>query len=142
MPNLKLDEIQKLVTIYNEKCKRYTQHISVNDFIIHAKRYIRASKQTRLMVVVKSRTGSSTTFRVVELAKYHGTNEHGVYQFYCLYRALGFTSARDTDFFRISGGNMDMIFQAHYQVIRDLHSLGFITKKMCGTLEQNTPHSL
>ena len=57
-------------------------------------------------------------------------------------RALGFTSARDDDFFRISGGNMDMIFQAHYQVIRDLHSLGFITKKMCGTLEQNTPHSL
>ena len=142
MPKLKSDEIQKLVDIYNNKCVRESQHITAEDFIEHARRYIKASKQTRLMAVVKSRTGSYTTFRVVELTKYPGTNNHGIYLFNTLLKSLGFTGARDTDFFRINGGFIDMIRQAHYLVIYRLHRLGFTTKKAYETLEQNTPHSL
>jgi hypothetical protein len=60
-----------------------------------------------------------------------------------LFTILGFTKSRSNDFyFSIGGCGMDMIFHTNYTIIHRLHRLGFINKKQCDFLAQQTPTTI
>ena len=42
----------------------------------------------------------------------------------------------------VSKSGMDMVFHVHYCLIHSLHRLGFISKKECDELSQETPTTL
>ena len=62
------------------------------------------------------------------------------YNFYQFFDSLGYTKIKDSDYFRIGGCGMDMIFHTNYTIMHDLRRLGFINKEECDTLAQATPH--
>lgn len=112
------------------------------DFINHAKRYIQAIKEGRMMCKIQpvSKSGMSRNMRFFEI---NGSKKDGfrTYNFWSLFRALGYTDSRNSrDTFLISGCGMDMVFHTNYSIIHRLGSLGFLTKKEVDKLAQRTPH--
>lgn len=135
---IKTEEIEKLVSNYN---KGHQWETSTDDFISHARRYIKACKEKRLMCSIGSvsQSGMSRTLKIVEMDKTH-SKQFSVYNFYQLYDVLGYQKVKDSDYFRINGCGMDMVFATNYGVIHTLHRLGLINKRTCESLAQNTPH--
>jgi hypothetical protein len=66
-------------------------------------------------------------------------NGFNYYNFYTLFKDLGFTNAKNSNAFRVSGCGMDMVFHTNYTIMHQLKNLGFITKKECSILAQKTP---
>lgn len=60
--------------------------------------------------------------------------------FFTLFMSLGFSEVNRSGYFRISGCGVDMIFHTNYTIIHNLRSLGFISKKECSHLAQQTPN--
>jgi hypothetical protein len=109
-------------------------------FIDHALRYIKAIKEARMICSIGSvsKSGMSRTIKFLEMSK--GENRHFLYNFYQFFDSLGYTKIKDSDYFRVGGCGMDMIFYTNYQIMHDLRRLGFINKEECDTLAQATPH--
>jgi hypothetical protein len=120
-------------------------HFTNEDFYNHALRYLKASKENRIMCVIDkvSASGMSRTIKFLE-ASFKKRNIYGmyIYNFYALFICLGHQKCGNSDYFRIHGTGMDMVFHTHYCIIHDLYRLGFITKKECDKLAQKTPHKL
>ena len=125
-------KVTELLIKYN-KNRRFT--ISEEEFTDSVARYLKASKDNRIMCVINSvsKSGMSRQLRFIEQPKNH------VYTFFMLFEVLGYKPVTDSDYFRIGGCGMDMVFHTNYQIIHELCSLGFITKKTQDILAQNTP---
>lgn len=112
----------------------------VDDFIRNAKRYIKAIKQGRMLCVIDSvsKSGMSRTLKFNECS---GSTKNGFHylNFYTLFCQLGFTKIKDSNYFRIGGCGMDMVFHTNYTTIHDLYRLGFLSNKECAKLAQMTP---
>lgn len=142
---MKTKLIEKLVNDYNKKTgSEYP--VEVEGFKYNVKRYIKAIKENRMMCSIDkvAPSGMSRTLKFVEMVKggykQHGTTQHNVYNFYVLFDMLQHEKVRDSDYFRIHGCGMDMVFNTNYNIIREFYHLGFITLKTCKVLEQKTPH--
>lgn len=116
---------------------------SVNNFIDDGIHWIKAIKDGRMICSIPSvsNSGMSRTMKFIELRRttqdktlrYHHLN------FFAFMSILGYEKVRDSDYFRIHGCGMDMVFHTNYNIIRELYSYGFISLKTCQHLEQQTP---
>ncbi len=118
-------------------------HFTNQDFHRHASRYLNAIIQGRMCCVINSvsKSGMSRTLKFMEC---DGSKKDGFryYNFYAFFVAMGFTKVKDSDYFRVRGCGMDMVFDTNYRIIHKLHKLGFITEGECRELAQITPHVL
>ena len=112
----------------------------VDQFTQSAKRYIKAIKQGRVICNIESVSASGMS-RNLKFMECNGTIKKGFHfaNFFKLFKDLGFTNARNSNAFRISGCGMDMVFHTNYTIMHQLENLGFITKKECSILAQKTP---
>jgi hypothetical protein len=113
---------------------------SAEDLYDHGQRFVKATKEGRMMCVIHSvsQSGMSRTMSFHECGK--GRKIHGYFNFWALFKALGYREARNNrDAFIIGGCGMDMVFATHYNIINSLCQLGFISKAQCSNLEQMTP---
>ena len=110
----------------------------VEDLDKNAARYLRACRESRLMCVIDkvAPSGMSRTMKFMEMRKGR------VFNFFLLFQIAGYKPVGHTDYFRISGCGMDMVFHTHYTLIGDLYYLGYLSQKQCDELSQNTPHKL
>ena len=135
---MKTETIIKRIENNKELSKRLIEiELTVDSFIDHSKRYIKAIKEGRIICNIAnvSSSGMSRNIKFLECSKNgHG---YGYYNFYVFFKALGYTSKNDT--FRISGCGMDMILHTNYSNIHNLYNLGFINKAQCSSLAQMTP---
>ena len=134
---LNTNEIDAIIKAYN---KKNDYPISAETFKDHATRYIKAIRESRMLCSIGSvsKSGMSRTIKFLEMSK--GENRHFLYNFYQFFDSLGYTKIKDSDYFRVGGCGMDMIFYTNYQIMHDLRRLGFINKEECDTLAQATPH--
>lgn len=144
----KLEKIQKNIKSYKELNKRIESisYYSVDEFINDAQRYIKAIKEGRLIGSINHVSSSGMT-RDIKYFSTEKPNSKSYYKKYytsnysCLFLALGYKKARNNDnYFTIKGCGMDMNFNTNYNNIHDFYYLGFITKKECDKLSQDTPN--
>ena len=130
-------ELETIIKGYN---KKNSYPMEESTFIDHALRYIKAIKEARMICSIGSvsKSGMYRTIKFLEMSK--GENRHFLYNFYQFFDSLGYTKIKDSDYFRIGGCGMDMIFHTNYTIMHDLRRLGFINKEECDTLAQATPH--
>ena len=106
------------------------------------KTYIKAIKERRMLCIIESVSASGMSrvikFNSCEMGK-DGANYR---QYSCLFIAMGYTPAKNSDGFRINGCGMDMVFSTNYNLMHDFKRLGFITPEECGNLAQQTPVKL
>ena len=133
-------EIVQIITAYNRKNK---YEVSVDDFIYHGKRYIKAIKEGRMVCSIGSvsSSGMSRTIKFVEVArgKRGGQVHYNVMSFYQFFTLLEYTPVKNSDYFRISGCGMDMVFHTNYSIIGQLQRLGLVEKAVSEKLRQATP---
>ena len=105
------------------------------DFYDNAIRYIKAIKQGRMLCSIDtvSRSGMSRTLKFMEFEK------GNIYNFNAFFRALKFNQVKDSDYFRIRGCGMNMVFDTNYTIIHRLYRLGFLSYEECSNLAQLTP---
>ena len=87
-----------------------------------------------------SKSGMSRNIKFVEWAKSDTSDKHQLYNFYQFFDVLGYTKVKNSDYFRIGGCGMDMIFHTNYTIIHNLKSIGLVSVDECKTLSQNTPY--
>lgn len=135
--DLKHTDINKIVGKYN-KGKIYPMGNDV--FIEHAQRYIDAIRERRMICSIGSvsRSGMSRTIKFLEMHK--GGDRYSLLNFFQFFEALGYSKVKESDYFRIGGCGMDMIFHTNYSIIHTLERLGFIDKEECRKLAQATPN--
>lgn len=136
---LNTTEINKLLNKHN-KGLRFP--VSEEAFIYSCQRYIKAIKEKRMICSIGSvsSSGMSRTIKFMEMAKNSTLNEHCLLNFYQLFEVLGYTKIKHSDYFRIGGCGMDMVFATNYNIIHQLKHLGFMNEKTCKALAQSTPH--
>ena len=129
-------EIERLVKKFNSKGGKY-HTMTTDDLIMNAKRYIKAVKERRVICSIGSvsSSGMSITIKFLEMPRKGGY----LLNFYNLFDVLGYTKIKDSDYFRISGCGMDMVFNTNYNIIHELKHMGFISKKTASSLCQETP---
>ena len=115
-----------------------TQEYRKGRFEPNAKRYVKATREGRLLCSIKSRAKSGLSLRVwlSELHKINPMGEptrFGNSQFVSLLAALGHKS-------NDKGVRCDSSFTLHYGIIHDLYTRGFVPKKELQTLANRTPH--
>jgi hypothetical protein len=141
---------QKIITAINNnkellKGIAKVNHYSIEQFVNDAKRYIKAINKGMMVNSIGSvsSSGMSRTIKFVapEYNKY--TKRYQYCNFFAFFKALGFNEARSKDgYFNIGGCGMDMIFHTNYTIIHKLYRLGFINKKQCDFLAQQTPTTI
>lgn len=138
---IEVEEIVMIGGVLNDYNKNKTYPISTAQFIENCLRYLKAVKQGRMMCSIDtvSQSGMSRTMRFFELSKSTSTNSY-ILNFYNLFDILGYQTISNSDYFRIHGCGMDMVFNTNYNIIFKLKSLGFITQKTAKSLAQKTPH--
>ena len=118
-------------------------YVSNESFIEHAFDYIKAIKQNRMIcnIASVSNSGMSRTIKFLSCEKSNDKNRPFYYRnYWTLFKILGYKESRaNRDCFTVSGCGMDMIFETNYSIIHKLHRLGFISKKQCEILAQQTP---
>jgi hypothetical protein len=119
------------------------EYYDVNDFIDDGMRYIKAIKEGRMIVSIGSvsQSGMSRTMKFLscEKNKYY-KGHHNYTNYWMFFRLLGYSKDRSNNrYFRIHGCGMDMVFDTNYNNIHNLCRLGFIDKKTCAKLAQETP---
>lgn len=110
-------------------------------FYKDAQRYIKAIKEGRMLCIIPSvsSSGMSRVIKFLECSKHKGSRRHSYLHFWALFTALGYQEVRSQNGFRIHGCGMDMVFHTNYSIMHDLCRLGFITRKQCDSLAQQTP---
>jgi len=139
MENLNIEKINEYIKGYN---KKHEYKIDIETFLSHAKRYIKAVKENRMICSIKSvsKSGMSRNIKFVEVSKSDDSDRHHLYNFYQFFDVLGYSKVKDSDYFRIGGCGMDMIFHTNYTIIHNLKSIGLVSVDECSTLSQNTPY--
>jgi hypothetical protein len=112
-------------------------------FIDHCKRYIKAIREGRMICSIDSvsASGMSRTLKFIECARSQKVKptQYYILNFYQLFDALGFQKVKDSDYFRVHGCGMDMVFATNYQNIHQMAYMGIISKKEADILAQRTP---
>jgi hypothetical protein len=103
------------------------QDTSVETFINHANQYIKAIIERRMLCKVDkvSNSGMSRTLAFFSCEKNKHINEYYYSNYYSVFKALGFKTSRNSDYFRINGCGMDMIWNTNYEICNDLRRMGF-----------------
>ena len=131
-------KINDLLNDYN-KGEKYPYDFDnlVND----CKRYVSATKQSRLICTINhvSQSGMTRHMKFVEMKKASG-NHFNIRNFYQMLDVFGFRFKEDS--MVVNGCGMDMVFHTHYSIIRDIKRLGIITAKTCNVLEQKKPSTI
>lgn len=139
----KQERILLNITKDKELMRRITEneYQDGKDFIDHGMRYIKAIKDRRMICSIGkvSASGMSRTIKFMECSK--GRDRYNYLNFFAFFRMLGYNPDRD-GYTRIHGCGMDMIFHTNYTIIHKLCRLGFISKKQCAELAQNTPYTI
>ena len=112
-----------------------------DNFIADVKRYIKACKEHRLICSIDtvSASGMSRTMKFMEHSFDRKLKRGYILNFYMLFKVLGHQKVKDSDYFRITGCGMDMVFNTNYNNIREFKYMGFLQDKTARVLEQNTP---
>jgi len=113
----------------------------VIQFIDSAKRYIKAIKENRMICLIDtvSASGMSRTMKFISCEKSNKTFYYSNY--YKMFKQLGYKPVnKNSNYFKIHGCGMDMVFATNYNIIHDFYRLGLITKKECDKLCQMTPN--
>jgi len=131
------EEIEKRIA---KKLKYYPWEQFEKD----ARTYISAIQESRMCCVIHSVSSSGMSrvmsFHSCEENNYtEGDKQFHYRQYNCLFIALGHTESKCRNGFRIGGCGMDMVFATNYNIIHNLHRLGFITREDCNVLAQKTP---
>jgi len=121
--------------------KRDGKYFSIEQFEGDIKRYIKAIKERRMICVIHSVSNSGMSRNLSFFATEKGKHGFWIGNFYSLFVKLGFSPAK-SEGFKIGGCGMDMVFHTNYTIIHKLHRAGYITKKQCDVLAQNTPTCL
>ena len=118
-------------------------HYTVEQFSNDASRYVKAIAEGRVICSIGSvsNSGMSRTIKFLapEKSKYDKKTRFYYSNFFAMFKALGFSPVKDSDYFRINGCGMDMIFHTNYSIMHRFERLGIITKKQCEGLAQQTP---
>ena len=124
----------------SKKLNFYSEEAFIND----AEAYIFAIKQNRMINVIGSvsASGMSRTLKFTSCEKNKNTDGYFQRSYFSLFRALGFTPVKQSDYFRVSGCGMDMIFATHYDIIHQLTQIGLINDEECQKLCQLTPKTI
>ena len=114
----------------------------VDAFINDAKRYKKAIKEGRAICFIDSvsKSGMSRTIKFLECNK--GRTQYNYMTFFFLFSSLGFSSVKNSDYFRVYGCGMDMVFHTNYTICHNLQRLGIMSKKECEILSQKTPTTI
>lgn len=119
-------------------------HYTFEQFISDAQRYIKAIKEGRMICSIDSvsKSGMSRTIKFLSCEKSnYNKGQFNYLNYFAFFRIMGYSPAsKYGDYFRISGCGMDMIFHTNYTIIHRLHRLGFMNKKTCDSLAQQTPN--
>ena len=118
---------------------RYCSY-DVENLIDNGKDFIEATKNGTLMCIINSVSASGMS-RVMNFYSCEKTKSGSYFyrQYWGLCKALGYTVSRNGNGFTIRGCGMNMVFHTHYTIIHELHRLGFIDRKECDKLAQQTP---
>ena len=133
-----LSNIQKDKYLSFKKVNYY----DCKDFLKNAKTYIKAIKENRMICNIGSvsNSGMSRTIKFMSCEKSNSTPKKYYYRnYWSFFKVLGYPEVKKSGYFRIQGCGMDMIFHTNYSIIHDLERLGFINKKECDNLAQQTP---
>ena len=140
----KQERIMKRIEEDKELMKKIDsmQFYSVEAFYDDAKRWIKGIKENAIVCIHKhtSNSGMSRRFKYIMVQKgkgYEGVRYHAT-QFYSFHKALGYR-VNDNSETTIGGCGMDMNFHLNYTIIHILYNLGFLSKKECEWLAQQTP---
>ena len=135
MPKLTLDHIaiQKLIDKCGGSASYGLESTQQARFINHANRYIKASSQHRIIASKQGKGHTSTC--LLEVGK-GDSSQHYVSTFTGLLLVLGYKQVPTSDYFKFKSN----LFDTHYNIIHQLHELGFITKPNRDRLCQKTPH--
>jgi hypothetical protein len=133
----KIERITKKIEANKELMKNIEaiSFFSVEAFIEHAIDYIEAIKKRSMFCVIDS-VSSSGMSRVIH---FHSWSKCYYRNYWSLFKALGFSEISNSGAFRVYGCGMDMIFHTNYTNMHNFQRLGFISKKQCESLAQNTP---
>jgi hypothetical protein len=135
-----MQKVNNLLSHYN---KGKNHPVSIDSFTGNAKRYIKAIKEGRVICSIGSvsNSGMSRTIKFVECAKSQNVKPAQYYylNFFQFFEIMGFTPVKSSDYFRIGGCGMDMIFHTNYTIINSLAYMGLISKKEASKLAQKTP---
>jgi hypothetical protein len=116
------------------------EYYSLDQFEQDARAYIAAIKQRRMLCRIHSVSASGMSRTISFHSCEIGKDGNGWYrQYWCFFKAMGFTALRDKDYFRINGGGMDMVFDTNYRIIHNLGRLGYLDKKDVDDLAQMKP---
>lgn len=121
--------------------KKQKYEYDFDNFIYDTKRYIKAIKEGRVICNIDhvSNSGMSRTLKFVEMAKDKHNNRYYLLNFYILFDFFGYAKINNSDYFRVYGCGMDMVFASNYSNIHAIKSYGIINKKVCDVLAQKTP---
>lgn len=138
---MKTDLIRKRIKDHPDVNINGIAYYSEDEFLNDARRYIKAIKEGRMICSIGSvaPSGMSRTIKFLECSKHKGEPRYNYLNFYAFFMVMGFRSPTDSDYFRIHGCGMDMIFHTNYTIIHRLRTLGFLTNKQCEQLAQKTP---
>lgn len=130
-------------TILNNIKKSYKlNEQDANYFFDCAKEYIKAIKENRMICNIEhvSKSGMSRylTFKYLQKSKYD-KNRYNLINTNFLFKTLGYRFNKNHCAFFVGGCGMDMVFHVNYCNIHDFTKLGFLNKKECTKLSQNTP---
>lgn len=143
----KLERITNNIANNKEIAKRLSKekYYSVEQFINDCERYIKAIKSRRMINSIGkvSSSGMSRTIKFLSCERSKYNAEHNYLNYFALFRTLGYSPENGhSNYFRINGCGMDMIFNTNYNNIHRMHRLGFITKKECDKLAQMPPTTI
>ena len=119
-------------------------YYNIDNFISDSKEYISAIREGRMINSIGSVSGSGMSRTIKFLACYKNRTGKQYYyrNFFAFFKSLDFSPVKDSDYFRINGCGMDMIFHTNYTIIHRLKRIGFITKKQCERLAQMMPNTI
>lgn len=108
------------------------------------RRYLLAIREGRMLNSIGSvsATGMSRTLKFVEVTRAKRGERANVLNFYSLFEFFGYQKVKDSDYFRVHGCGMDMVFNTNYNNIHQIYRWGFITRKECDALAQMTPTTI
>lgn len=128
-----------------ENLSYMTKEEQIQLFIKDAFAYIKAIKEGRMLCVIhsvsKSGMSRNISFHSFEFNKHRSRDYNKGYyrQYIRFFKALGYNEKQKTGEFKVYGCGMNMVFHTNYCIIYKLYSLGFINKKECDRLAQETP---
>lgn len=116
-------------------------YYSIEDFIEDAINYIEAIKERRMICSIGkvSQSGMSRTLKFISCEKNTNSSTYYYRQYNSLFQSLGYKEVKNTDYYRVNGCGMDMIFHTNYTIIKRLQGLGFLNLDEGSNLAQKTP---